>query len=224
MAVNISNLTLSTPVPVSATNPVALELNGAEAIAQFPSIVTVLPDGSLQLSAPTKGASSKSTHRTRCEWKESFYWSLASAADHLNYQEMAVTKVNSAQKVVISQMHVKNDDSPAIKVFWQKGNITMGFRQSFNQPTPVNTTVLKGVPLGAKFKVTIRANSAGVARVTVDYNGVVGTSGDLQLDSTWNSQVFNFHGGVYNQIDYTNATPPEDGSICIISDLLISHT
>lgn len=47
MAVNISNLTLSTPVPVSATNPVALELNGAEAIAQFPSIVTVLPDGSL---------------------------------------------------------------------------------------------------------------------------------------------------------------------------------
>lgn len=224
MAVNISNLTLSTPVPVSATNPVALELNGAEAIAQFPSIVTVLPDGSLQLSAPTKGASSKSTHRTRCEWKESFYWSLASAADHLNYQEMAVTKVNSAQKVVISQMHVKNDDSPVIKVFWQKGNITMGFRQSFNQPTPVNTTVLKGVPLGAKFKVTIRANSAGVARVTVDYNGVVGTSGDLQLDSTWNSQVFNFHGGVYNQIDYTDATPPEDGSICIISDLLISHT
>jgi len=224
MAVNISNLTLSTPVPVSATNPVALELNGAEAIAQFPSIVTVLPDGSLQLSAPTKGASSKSTHRTRCEWKEATYWSLASAADHLNYQEMTVTKVNSAQKVVISQMHVKNDDSPAIKVFWQKGNITMGFRQSFNQPTPVNTTVLKGVPLGAKFKITIRANSAGVARVTVDYNGVVGTSGDLQLDSTWNSQVFNFHGGVYNQIDYTDATPPEDGSICIISDLLISHT
>lgn len=224
MAVNISNLTLSTPVPVSATNPVALELNGAEAIAQFPSIVTVLPDGSLQLSVPTKGASSKSTHRTRCEWKESFYWSLASAADHLNHQEMTVTKVNSAQKVVISQMHVKNDDSPAIKVFWQKGNITMGFRQSFNQPTPVNTTVLKGVPLGAKFRITIRANSAGVARVTVDYNGVVGTSGDLQLDSTWNSQVFNFHGGVYNQIDYTDATPPEDGSICIISDLLISHT
>ncbi len=57
MAVNISNLTLSTPVAVSATNPVALELNGAEAIAQFPSIVTVLPDGSLQLSAPTKGPS-----------------------------------------------------------------------------------------------------------------------------------------------------------------------
>lgn len=224
MTVNISNLTITTPVPKSATNPVALELNGAQAIAQFPGIVTVLADGSLQLSAPTKGASSKSTHRTRCEWKETFYWSLASAAEHINYQEMTVTKVNSAQKIVISQMHVKNDDSPAIKVFWQKSNITMGFRQSFNQTTPVNTTVLKGVPLGAKFKVTIRATSAGEASVSVDYNGLVGTSGDLQLDSSWNSQVFNFHGGVYNQIDYTDATPAEDGSVCVISDLVISHS
>ncbi|MBV4484752.1 polysaccharide lyase family 7 protein [Pseudomonas sp. SWRI153] len=224
MTVNISNLTITTPVPKSATNPVALELNGAQAIAQLPGIVTVLADGSLQLSAPTKGASSKSTHRTRCEWKETFYWSLASAAEHINSQEMTVTKVNSAQKIVISQMHVKNDDSPAIKVFWQKGNITMGFRQSFNQTTPVNTTVLRGVPLGAKFKVTIRATSAGAASVSVDYNGLIGTSGDLQLDSSWNSQVFNFHGGVYNQIDYTDATPAEDGSVCIISDLVISHS
>lgn len=223
MTVNVSNLTIATPVATSATNPVALELNGAQAIAQFPSVVTVLPDGSLQLSAPTKGASSKSTHRTRCEWKESVYWSLASASEHINYQEMTVTKVNSAQKVVISQMHVKGDDSPAIKVFWQKGNITMGFRQSYNQTDPVNTTVLKGVPLGAKFKVTIRVTSAGLAKVTVNYNGNVGTSADLQLDSSWNSQVFDFHGGVYNQIDFTDATPAEDGSICIISDLSITH-
>lgn len=223
MTVDISNLTIATPVATSATNPVALELNGAQAIAQYPSVVTVLSDGSLQLSAPTKGASSKSTHRTRCEWKESVYWSLASAAEHTNYQEMTVTKVNSAQKVVISQMHVKNDDSPAIKVFWQKGNITMGFRQSFNQTDPVNTTVLKGVPLNAKFKVTIHVTSAGVATVTIDYDGKVGTSGDLQLDSSWNSQVFDFHGGVYNQIDYTDDTAADDGSICIISDLAITH-
>ncbi|WP_460124283.1 polysaccharide lyase family 7 protein [Pseudomonas sp. S2_C03] len=223
MGVNISNLTIATPVAVSATNPVALELNGAQAIAQFPSVVTVLPDGSLQLSAPTRGASSKSTRRTRCEWKESVYWSLSSAPTHINYQEMTVTKVNSAQKVVISQMHVKGDDSPAIKVFWQKGNITMGFRQSFDQTTPVNSTLLKGVPLGGKFQVIIKVASAGIARVTVDYNNNVGTSGDLQLDPSWNSRVFSFHGGVYNQVDYTDATPPEDGSICIISDLLITH-
>ncbi|WP_273824070.1 polysaccharide lyase family 7 protein [Pseudomonas asplenii] len=223
MTVNISNLTIATPVATSATNPVALELNGAQAIAQFPSVIQVLPDGSLQFNAPTRGASSKSTHRTRCEWKESIYWSLASAAQHINDQEMTVIKVNSAQKVVIAQMHVKGDDSPAVKVFWNKGNITLGFRQRYNQTDPVNTTVLKGVALGARFRVSIRATSKGTVNVTVQSNGLSGASGDLQLDASWNTQLFDFHGGVYNQIDFTDATPADDGSICIISDLQISH-
>ncbi|WP_419736249.1 polysaccharide lyase family 7 protein [Pseudomonas sp. COR18] len=223
MTVNISNLTIATPVATSATNPVALELNGAQAISQFPSVIQVLPDGSLQFNAPTRGASSKSTHRTRCEWKESIYWSLASAAQHINDQEMTVIKVNSAQKVVIAQMHVKGDDSPAVKVFWNKGNITLGFRQRYNQTDPVNTTVLKGVALGARFRVSIRATSQGTVNVTVQSNGLSGASGDLQLDASWNTQLFDFHGGVYNQIDFTDATPADDGSICIISDLQISH-
>jgi hypothetical protein len=136
---------------------------------------------------------------------------------------MMVTKVNSAQKVVISQMHVKNDDSPAVKVFWNKGNITMGFRQSFNQTDPVNTTVFKGVPLGAKFIVRIQASASGIVNVTVDFNGKTASSGDLQMDASWNTQLFDFHGGVYNQIDYSDSTPADDGSICIISDLAITH-
>ncbi|QXI25865.1 polysaccharide lyase family 7 protein [Pseudomonas vanderleydeniana] len=224
MTVNISNLTIATPVATSATNPVALELNGAQALAQFPSVIQTLPDGSLQFNAPTKGASSKSTHRTRCEWKESIYWSLASATDHINYQEMTVTKVNSAQKVVVSQMHVKGDDSPAVKVFWNKGNLTMGFRQSYNQPDPVNSTLLRGVPLGTRFRVRIHATSLGTVNVYVESNGLSGTSGDLQLDASWSPQLFDFHGGLYNQIDFSDSTPAEDGSICIISDLQISHT
>jgi hypothetical protein len=28
---------------------------------------------------------------------------------------------------------------------------------------------------------------------------------------------------VYNQIDYSDTTDPEDGSVCIISDLSITH-
>jgi hypothetical protein len=223
MTVNISNLTIATPVATSSTNPVALELNGAKALAQFPSVVTELSDGSVQFSAPTKGASSKSTRRTRCEWKEAAYWSIASAPQHTNHQKMTVTKVNSAQKVVISQMHVKNDDSPPIKVFWQKGKITMGFRQSFNQTDPVNSTVLANVPLNTPFEITINVTSAGVATVTAKCNGVTGTSGPQQLDASWFSQILGFHGGVYNQIDYTDTTPASDGSICVISELRITH-
>jgi len=224
MSVNINKLTITTPVPTSPTNPVALELSGAEAIAQLPEVVKVLSNGSIQFSAPTKGASSKSTHRTRCEWKEPVYWSLASAKEHINLQEMTLTKVNSAQKVVISQLHVKDDDSPPVKVFWSKGNITLGFRSTFNQASPTNTTLLKGVPLGAKFKVTIRALASGALTVTAECNGHAGSSGRLEMDSSWRSSLLNFHGGVYNQIDYSDSTPAEDGSICVISQLTLTHS
>ncbi|MEN5037328.1 polysaccharide lyase family 7 protein [Pseudomonas sp. TWI929] len=224
MAVDISNLIIATPVAVSSTNPVALELNGAEAIARYPSIVKVLSDGSIQFSAPTKGASSKSTRRTRCEWTESEDWTLDSARDHWNRQTMTLTKVNAAQKVVIAQMHVRGDDSPPVKVFWKKGDITLGFRRTYNQTDPVNSTVLKGVALGAKFNVSIHATSQGVVTVTAKCNGVSGSSGDLQLDNSWASRLFEFHGGVYNQVDYTDATPADDGSICIISELSLIHS
>lgn len=223
MSVNISNLTLAVPVAESSISPVAIELTGTEAIAQYPSYVTVLSDGSIQLFAPTKGASSKSTHRTRCEWSEPEYWTLNSAQDHWNRQTMTLTKVNWAQKVVIAQMHVFGDDSPPVKVFWKKGEITLGFRRTYNQTDPVNSTVLKGVPLGGRFDVSLHTTSAGVVNVTAKCNGVSGTSGDLQLDSTWSSQLFEFHGGIYNQVDYTDATPADDGSVCIISELSLIH-
>jgi hypothetical protein len=131
----------------------------------------VLSDGSIQFSAPTKGASSKSTHRTRCEWTETQDWTLASAQDHWNRQTMTLTKVNAAQKVVIAQMHVRGDDGPPVKVFWNKGNITLGFRRTFNQTDPVNSTVLKGVPLGATFHISIHTTSEGVVTVTAECNG-----------------------------------------------------
>ena len=223
MSVDIRNLTLAVPVVESSISTVAVELTGSEAIALYPNYVTVLSDGSVQLSAPTKGASSKSTRRTRCEWSEPEYWSLGGALDHWNRQEMTLTKVNWAQKVVIAQMHVYGDDSPPVKVFWKKGDITLGFRRTYNQTDPINSTVLKGVPLGSKFEVSIHATSAGVVTVTAKYNGVTGSSGDLQFDSTWASRLFEFHGGVYNQVDYSDTTPADDGSICIISDLSLIH-
>lgn len=224
MTVNISNLMVATPVATSNTNPVALELNGAGALAQFPSVIQELSDGSIQFIAPTKGASSKSTRRTRCEWSESVNWTLSSAAEHWNRQVMTLTKVNSAQKVVVSQLHVRGDNGPPVKVFWNKGNITMGFRKTYDQADPVNSTILKGVPLGSKFNVNIHVMSDGLVEVTAGCGGITGTSGALQLDGSWDTCLLEFHGGVYNQVDYTDATPDDDGSICIISDLALIHS
>ncbi|KAF1311580.1 polysaccharide lyase family 7 protein [Pseudomonas sp. SG-MS2] len=223
MAVNIDSLIITTPVPKSASNPVALEVTGAQALASLTHVVARQSDGSIRMTAPTKGASSKSTHRTRCEWKEAVYWSLGSAARHRNHQTMTLEKVNLARKVVIAQLHVKDNNSPPIKVFWNKGKITVGFRSDFNQATPVNSTVLAEVPLGTRFDVSIEVSESGACMVSASSNGRSGTTTALQLAPSWATQTLNFHGGVYNQVDYSDDTPAEDASVCVISVLELSH-
>ena len=224
MTVDISNFNIATSLPISATNPIALELIGWRALLECPNVVSMLADGSLQMTAPTLGASSKSTKRTRCEWKEPGYWLLTSAGDHWSRQTMQVTQVNSLQKVVIAQIHVKGSERPPVKVFWNKGRIIVGFRSSYLQDDPVNTTVLDNVPLGAELIINLHANSKGAVSVSASCNGTKSTSATLRLDNTWATKTLAFHGGVYNQIDYSENTDPDDASICIISNLVISHS
>ncbi|MFJ4111973.1 polysaccharide lyase family 7 protein [Pseudomonas sp. NPDC089758] len=223
MAVYIDNLIITTPVPKSPSNPDALEVTGAQALATLTSVVARQSDGSIRMTAPTKGAASKSTHRTRCEWKEAVYWPLGSAARHRNHQTMTLEKVNLAQKVVIAQLHVKDNNSPPIKVFWNKGKITVGFRSDLTQATPLNSTVLADVPLGVRFDVSIEVSEDGACKVSANCNGRSGTTVGLQLGPSWATQTLNFHGGVYNQVDFSDDTPAEDASVCVISALELSH-
>lgn len=224
MTVDISNFNIASSLPISATNPIALELIGWRALLECPNVVSTLADGSLQMTAPTLGASSKSTKRTRCEWKEPGYWLLTSAGDHWSRQTMQVTQVNSLQKVVIAQIHVKGSERPPVKVFWNKGKIIVGFRSSYLQDDPINTTVLDNVPLGAEFIISIHVNSKGAVSVSASCNGTKSTSATARLDNSWATKTLAFHGGIYNQIDYSENTDPEDASTCIISNLVISHS
>ena len=223
MFVDISKYLIATPIPVSSENPVALELMGDEALLLCPEVISQLEDGSVQMTAPTKGASSKSTKRTRCEWKEPAYWALSSAAKHWSRQEMTLTKVNSAKKVVVAQIHVKNATTPPLKVFWNKGKITIGFRSNFDMPDIVNTVIHDNVPLGVSFKISIGVTATGSVSLNVLCQSVPGIKVPLRLDSSWNDRVLQFHGGVYNQIDYSSTTPEGDGSVCIIHELSTTH-
>ena len=223
MSVDITKFLIATPLPVSDTNPVALELMGDLALVQCPTVISQWPTGAVLFTAPTKGASSKSTKRTRCEWKEPEYWALNSAARHWSRQEITLGKVNSAQKVVIGQIHVKDATTPPLKVFWNKGKITIGFRRSFTNPEIVNTVIHNDVPLGATFKLSIGVTSNGSVSINVLCKGISSIKLSWKLDDSWQDRVLQFHGGVYNQIDYTDDTPVEDGSMSVISELSVTH-
>jgi len=224
MSVDISNFLIATPLPVSDTNPVALEIPGLEALERCPEVIRLLEDGSLQMTALTLGASSKSVKRTRCEWKESAYWSLSSTDRHWSRQEMILEKVNSAQKVVIAQIHVKDANTPPLKVFWNRGNITAGFRASFDRPDIENVTVCAGVPLGTKFKLNIGVTRSGKVQINGTCNGVAFEPCNLQMNYSWQRQLLQFHGGVYNQVDYSDTTAADDGSVCVIKALTVTHS
>jgi hypothetical protein len=223
MHVDISQYKIATPLPVSLTNPVALEVMGAYALANCSSCVVQLEDGSIQFTALTKGAASKSVHRTRTEWKEAEYWALSSAAHHWSRQEITLVKVNSAQKVVVAQVHVKNANTPALKVFWNKGKLTIGFRASFDNPELQNLTILDNVPLGVPFKIAVHVTKAGSVSVSAMCQGRKSSHPPLRLDSSWQDRVLQFHGGIYNQIDYSSTTHKDDGSVCIITELSTTH-
>lgn len=223
MSVDISNYTIAVPLPVSESNPVALELIGSRALVECSDFVTQLEDGSVRFSAPTKGASSKSVHRTRCEWSELEYWSLRSAAHHWSRQELTLLQVNSAQKVVIAQVHVKDASTPPLKVFWNKGKITAGFRSNFDTPDLLNFTLLEAVPLGMPFKVSIHVTAAGSVSISVLCEGRKSVCPLLKLDASWADRVFEFHGGLYNQVDYNDLTSVDDGSVSVITELSTTH-
>lgn len=223
MTVDITKYKIATPLPVSLTNPVAMEVMGDIALVNCSSCVTQLEDGSVQFIALTKGAASKSVHRTRTEWKEPEYWALDSAPHHWSRQTLTLTKVNSASKVVVGQVHVKDATTPPLKVFWNKGKLTMGFRPSFDDPEIVNYPVLDDVQLNVPFKLAIHVTKAGSVTVNALCEGRKSNCPALRLDSSWNDQVLQFHGGIYNQVDYSAHTLADDGSICIISELSTTH-
>lgn len=223
MFVDISKYKVATPLPVSLTNPVALEVMGDYALENCASCLLRLEDGSLQFTAPTKGASSKSVHRTRTEWKEAEYWPLSSADHHWSRQTMTLVKVNSANKVVVAQVHVKDANTPPLKVFWNKGKLTIGFRTSFDDPAIMNTTILENVPLGVPFKISVHVTAGGSVSVSALCQGRKSICPPLRLDSSWADRVLQFHGGIYNQVDYSETTADDDGSVCIISELSTTH-
>ncbi|MCY1270345.1 Alginate lyase [compost metagenome] len=224
MATPIEDFIITLPAPKSATSSTALELPGDEALRLYPQFIQRLSGEEVRMTAPMLAASTQSTTRTRCEWRESRYWSLESAADHWSRQEMRLTQVNSGQKVVVAQMHVKDSDRPPLKVFWNKGKLTLGFRRSHEQEEPVNSTVLDKVPLGATFRLNLHVTDGGSVSVTASCNGVKSAPSPLRLDGSWNGRLLNFHGGVYNQLDPGPSTLAADASVCVISELSVTHS
>ncbi|MND59839.1 Alginate lyase [compost metagenome] len=195
-------------------------------------------NGDIRIWAPTKGASSKSTSRTRTELREvtangaTYNWKFADFTDHWLRAAMTVVQVPKGGETVIGQIHVKDSTRPPVKLSFDKaqdgiGQLTVGFRKAFDQKTPVDYVLLNNIPVGARFTYVIHVTKSGKVIFNASYTDQTGLRRDgkldLALEPSWSVRELYFKAGVYNQEDPTDTTTPTEGSRAIFHRLEISH-
>ncbi|WYW01485.1 hypothetical protein Amme1_00093 [Pseudomonas phage vB_PpuM-Amme-1] len=223
MTISLSKFVVTTPMTAKVVKGknIALTVKGDDACSRCAEFISVTPDGELDLFAPTHGAATESVHRTRTELMEADYWALDSAAHHWLRLAMTVKCVNKGGRVVIGQCHVEDSNNPLIKIFWDKESIKIGFREKETEE-PVTTTVCRGVELGQRFTLALHITKAGSVSLNVSVDGKKYNFTE-KMDPTWKDFKFNFHAGLYNQLDYSDKIPTTDCSRATIHTLDVDH-
>ena len=192
----------------------------------------------IKIWAPTKGASTISTSRTRTELREvtalnrTYNWFYGDFSDHWLRAAMTVVQVPKCGETVIGQIHVKGSTRPPVKLSFDKtvngiGQLTVGFRKAFDQANPVDFVLMKDIPVGTRFTYNIHVTRSGKVIFSSSFTDKAGVRHegklDLVFEPSWGTQALYFKAGVYNQEDPIDTTTPDEGSRAIFHKLEISH-
>lgn len=225
--INLELVNLTTPEPKTSGSLDCKTYN----VGEFPHNDFFKNHGvdGLELWAPTKGASSKSTSRTRTELREMtaqnkvFNWSYGDANDHFLQATLTVNQApKNSQETVVGQIHVHDSSKPPLKLSWDKGRVILGFREAFEQTNPVDYVLLSDVPLGVKWSYSIHVTRSGSVSVVVKCADVSATK-SLRLQNSWEKAGLYFKAGLYNQEDPTDNTSVSEGSKALFHNLTIRH-
>lgn len=234
--ISLELLNLTTPAPKAPGSTVSIIYPPGKFVQD--EFFSVLPNGDLKLWAPTKGVSSKSTSRTRTELRECFAdgrvynWQFPSAPHHWLRVAMTVLQVPKKGETVVGQIHVNGNTRPPVKLSFDKaadgvGQLTVGFREEFDQVNPVDYTLLSDIPVGTRFTFNIHVTASGAVLFSASFTDAAGSkrTGNLTLGfkESWAEQGLYFKAGVYNQEDPTDLTLATEGSAALFHKLEITH-
>lgn len=227
--IDFSELNLTTPETSATGSGATLYLPGAYPENDY--FQTLGEDA--QIWAPTKGASTKSTSRTRTEFRECrgkyvYNWGVGEFAHHWLRVAMTVMQQPLKGETTIGQIHVDDNTRPMLKLIWKKGNIVASFRGIFDQVNPVDTVIVANVPLNTRFRYSLHLTRAGSLSITVaftdDTQQEVTGKFNAKLDASWYPRRLYMKAGVYNQEDPTETTSPTEGSKAVFHALSVEHT
>lgn len=234
--INLDLLNLTTPEPKAPGSSISIIYPPGS----FPQneFFSVQPNGDLKLWAPTKGVASKSTSRTRTELRECFHngavynWNYPAFPHHWLRVAMTVLQVPKKGETVVGQIHVHGNTRPPVKLSFDKaadgvGQLTVGFRETFDQVNPIDAVLLSDIPVGTRFTFNIHVIASGAVLFSSSFTDEFGLkrTGNLTLsmDASWAEQGLYFKAGVYNQEDPTAETLETEGSSALIHKLEITH-
>jgi hypothetical protein len=127
-------------------------------------------------------------------------------------------------RTTIGQVHVKDNTRPMLKLLHdgKTGSVLVSYRQVFNQPDPVNTTIVANTPNGQQFSYKIHVKNTNELVVTVTVNGV-DTVQVLPIDPSWNARLLYLKAGTYIQEDAIASTLDTEGSTIYFEQLEVFH-
>lgn len=174
--------------------------------------------------APVTGTSTSNSLYPRSELRETFAdgkqrnW-LYKEGNHRLAASLAVTQVPSSGKIVIGQVHSKDNPTPYIKLQYQLvqgvGYVNLELRR---KPGDIKSPVVmtyRSMPLNTRFNYAIDISRKGDLKVSID--GLTYTD---KIDPAWASKRFYFKAGVYT---LDNQGPPSEGGRAVFHQLRATH-
>lgn len=176
-------------------------------------------DGSVTFWAPVSGSLTADASYPRSELRETqadgtlSNWYYYDADDYMS-AVLAVNQVPSRNKVVIGQIHSKDEpgseNDPLIKLQYHYrngvGRLELLLRKRPGDTEVQNILLAENVQLNERFHYELRVTSTGKLGVRVTSSD--GDSGALyqQLSAYWSNQQLYFKAGVYVQDNYGTST------------------
>lgn len=176
----------------------------------------VLSNGNLELWAPTKGATTENSSRTRTEFR-----SIVPDSTTLRNAQFGVELIDldAAQtlrqvtpngRVVIGQLHVKDSNYPLLKLEYNNGKVVAKIRQELGG-TEISVVLRTGVGLHERMNYGIVLGTD--KRLSV-YFGHNGKNTDLRVPifDSYVGRLIYPKAGLYNQEDPLSTHLDSDGS------------
>ncbi|AZA89666.1 Alginate lyase [Chryseobacterium nakagawai] len=160
-------------------------------------------DTSIRLFCSSDGKTTQGSHYPRTELRQISEWHFEN--QHHLQVKMAVLKQPGTGKIIIGQIHGNSKGTEAVKIWWNNGNLQVGFKKEVDDKEQ-RITLLKNIPLGQVFEYSIEQNNLNI-QVKINQQTTV-----FSLGNSWKHESVYFKAGNYLQ---DNKFPVTSGTVAI---------